>query len=121
MHVYISELLNFRKISLKATGENFLFSFVTFSKFGIVLFEWDLGMFMYKPSIPINSNSSNFSCFCSLFFFTTHKESQSVLNSPRTSTVVNQAPESMQSEDSRQHPASESRNDDNSLGCVSTH
>ncbi|NXI67622.1 CTIP endonuclease, partial [Anseranas semipalmata] len=39
-----------------------------------------------------------------------------VLNSPRTSTVVNQAPESMQSEDSRKHPASESRNDDNSLG-----
>uniref|UniRef100_A0A8C3CVZ9 DNA endonuclease RBBP8 n=1 Tax=Cairina moschata TaxID=8855 RepID=A0A8C3CVZ9_CAIMO len=45
-------------------------------------------------------------------------ESQSVLNSPRTSTVVNQAPESMQSEDSRQHPASESRNDDNSLGFL---
>ncbi|KAI6075067.1 DNA endonuclease RBBP8 [Aix galericulata] len=45
-------------------------------------------------------------------------ESQSVLNSPRTSTVVNQAPESLQSEDSRQHPASESRNDDNSLGFL---
>lgn len=45
-------------------------------------------------------------------------ESQSVLNSPRTSTVVNQAPESMQTEDSRQHPASESRNDDNSLGFL---
>lgn len=45
-------------------------------------------------------------------------ESQSVLNSPCTSTVVNQAPESMQSEDSRQHPASESRNDDNSLGFL---
>ncbi|XP_040403775.1 DNA endonuclease RBBP8 [Cygnus olor] len=45
-------------------------------------------------------------------------ESQSVLNSPRTNTVVNQAPESVQSEDSRQHPASESRNDDNSLGFL---
>ncbi|EOB08787.1 Retinoblastoma-binding protein 8, partial [Anas platyrhynchos] len=46
------------------------------------------------------------------------QDESSVLNSPRTSTVVNQAPESMQSEDSRQHPASESRNDDNSLGFL---
>ncbi|XP_066848952.1 DNA endonuclease RBBP8 isoform X1 [Anser cygnoides] len=45
-------------------------------------------------------------------------ESQSVLNSPHTNTVVNQAPECVQSEDSRQHPASESRNDDNSLGFL---
>ncbi|XP_035174887.1 DNA endonuclease RBBP8 [Oxyura jamaicensis] len=45
-------------------------------------------------------------------------ETQSVLNSPRTNAVVNQAPESMQSEDLKQHPASESRNDDNSLGFL---
>ncbi|XP_068860704.1 DNA endonuclease RBBP8 isoform X1 [Aphelocoma coerulescens] len=43
-------------------------------------------------------------------------ESQSVLNLPLTNTVMSQASESMQSEDSRKHPASESRNDDNNLG-----
>ncbi|KAM6445297.1 DNA endonuclease RBBP8 [Rhynochetos jubatus] len=43
-------------------------------------------------------------------------ESQSVLSPPRTNTVMSQSPESMQSEDSRKHPASESRNDDNNLG-----
>ncbi|XP_074735512.1 DNA endonuclease RBBP8 isoform X1 [Strix uralensis] len=43
-------------------------------------------------------------------------ESQSVLSPPRTNTVMSQAPESMQSEDSRKHLASESRNDDNNLG-----
>ncbi|XP_009949095.1 PREDICTED: DNA endonuclease RBBP8 [Leptosomus discolor] len=43
-------------------------------------------------------------------------ESQSVLSPPCTNTVMSQAPESMQSEDSRKHPASESRNDDNNLG-----
>ncbi|KAK2517929.1 hypothetical protein Q9233_012850 [Columba guinea] len=43
-------------------------------------------------------------------------ESQSVLSPPRTNTVMSQAPESTQSEDSRKHPASESRNDDNNLG-----
>ncbi|XP_040442966.1 DNA endonuclease RBBP8 [Falco naumanni] len=43
-------------------------------------------------------------------------ESQSVLSPPCTNTVMSQAPESMQSEDSRKHPASESRNDDNDLG-----
>ncbi|XP_010289006.1 PREDICTED: DNA endonuclease RBBP8, partial [Phaethon lepturus] len=43
-------------------------------------------------------------------------ESQSVLSPPCTNTLVSQAPESMQSEDSRKHPASESRNDDNNLG-----
>ncbi|XP_050746989.1 DNA endonuclease RBBP8 [Gymnogyps californianus] len=43
-------------------------------------------------------------------------ESQSVLSPPHTNTVMSQAPESMQSEDSRKHPASESRNDDNNLG-----
>lgn len=41
-------------------------------------------------------------------------DSQSVLNLPLT--VVSQASESMQSEDSRKHPTSESRNDDNNLG-----
>ncbi|KAI1243333.1 hypothetical protein IHE44_0000928 [Lamprotornis superbus] len=46
-------------------------------------------------------------------------ESQSVLNLPLTNTVMSQAPESMQSEDSRKHPASESRNDDNNLGTES--
>ncbi|OPJ83366.1 hypothetical protein AV530_006274 [Patagioenas fasciata monilis] len=43
-------------------------------------------------------------------------ESQSVLSPPRTNTVMSQAPESTQSEDSRKHPTSESRNDDNNLG-----
>ncbi|XP_063251551.1 DNA endonuclease RBBP8 [Prinia subflava] len=43
-------------------------------------------------------------------------ESQSVLNLPLTNTVMSQASESVQSEDSRKHPASESRNDDNNLG-----
>ncbi|XP_009706206.1 PREDICTED: DNA endonuclease RBBP8 [Cariama cristata] len=43
-------------------------------------------------------------------------ESQSVLSPPCTNTVMSQAPESMQSEDSRKHPASESRNDDSNLG-----
>ncbi|XP_074998091.1 DNA endonuclease RBBP8 [Calonectris borealis] len=43
-------------------------------------------------------------------------ESQNVLSPPCTNTVMSQAPESMQSEDSRKHPASESRNDDNNLG-----
>ncbi|NXW61325.1 CTIP endonuclease, partial [Eurystomus gularis] len=42
-------------------------------------------------------------------------DSQSVLSPPCTNTVVSQAPESMQPEDSRKPPASESRNDDNKL------
>ncbi|NXS10208.1 CTIP endonuclease, partial [Neodrepanis coruscans] len=44
------------------------------------------------------------------------QEESSVLNLPHTNTVMSQAPESMHSEDSRKHPASESRNDDNDLG-----
>ncbi|XP_021244689.1 DNA endonuclease RBBP8 isoform X2 [Numida meleagris] len=43
-------------------------------------------------------------------------ESQSVLSSPHTSTAMNQAPESIHCEDLRKHSASESRNEDNSLG-----
>ncbi|XP_010154428.1 PREDICTED: DNA endonuclease RBBP8, partial [Eurypyga helias] len=43
-------------------------------------------------------------------------ESQSVLSPPCTNTAMSQAPESMQSEDSRRQPASESRSDDNNLG-----
>ncbi|KAM6089084.1 DNA endonuclease RBBP8 [Chlamydotis macqueenii] len=43
-------------------------------------------------------------------------EPQSVLSPPCTNAVMSQAPESMQSEDPRKHPASESRNDDNNLG-----
>ncbi|XP_075600357.1 DNA endonuclease RBBP8 [Balearica regulorum gibbericeps] len=43
-------------------------------------------------------------------------ESHSVLSPPHTNAVMSQAPESMQSEDSRKHPASESRNDGNNLG-----
>lgn len=66
-----------------------------------------------------NFKSNIFSHLFSLFFFTICKESQSVLNLPLTNTVMSQASESMQSEDSRKHPASESRNDNN-LGCVST-
>lgn len=67
-----------------------------------------------------NLKSSIFSHFFSLFSFTTCKESQSVLNLPLSNAVMSQASESMQSEDSRKQPASESRNDDNNLGCVST-
>ncbi|NXG74564.1 CTIP endonuclease, partial [Baryphthengus martii] len=44
------------------------------------------------------------------------ESSQSVLSPPHTNTVMSQAPENMQSEDSRKHPASESRNGDNNLG-----
>ncbi|NWY98272.1 CTIP endonuclease, partial [Loxia curvirostra] len=44
------------------------------------------------------------------------EEESSVLNLPLTNTVTSQASESMQCEDSRKHPASESRNDDNTLG-----
>ncbi|NXA78676.1 CTIP endonuclease, partial [Thryothorus ludovicianus] len=44
------------------------------------------------------------------------ESSPSVLNLPLTNTVMSQASETMQSEDSRKHPASESRNDDNNLG-----
>ncbi|KFQ80381.1 DNA endonuclease RBBP8 [Phoenicopterus ruber ruber] len=44
------------------------------------------------------------------------QEESSVLSPPRPNAVMSQAPESMQSEDSRKHPASEPRNDDNNLG-----
>ncbi|NWQ68872.1 CTIP endonuclease, partial [Neopipo cinnamomea] len=44
------------------------------------------------------------------------QEESSVLNLPHTNTVMSQAPESMQTEDSRKHPASESRHDDSNLG-----
>ncbi|NWR86705.1 CTIP endonuclease, partial [Furnarius figulus] len=44
------------------------------------------------------------------------QEESSVLNLPHTNTVMSQAQESMQSEDSRKHLVSESRNDDNNLG-----
>ncbi|NWQ89211.1 CTIP endonuclease, partial [Burhinus bistriatus] len=44
------------------------------------------------------------------------QEESSVLSPPCTNTVMSQAPESMQSENSRKHPASEPRNDDNNLG-----
>ncbi|OXB56398.1 hypothetical protein ASZ78_004931 [Callipepla squamata] len=50
---------------------------------------------------------------------TDESESQSVLSSPHTSTAVHQAPDSMHSEDSKKHSASESRNEDNSVGCPS--
>ncbi|NWU54085.1 CTIP endonuclease, partial [Dromas ardeola] len=44
------------------------------------------------------------------------QDESSVLSPTCTNTVMSQAPESMQSENSRKHPASESRNDDNNLG-----
>ncbi|NXA59719.1 CTIP endonuclease, partial [Mohoua ochrocephala] len=44
------------------------------------------------------------------------EDESSVLNLPLTNTVMSQASESMQAEDSRKLPASESRNDDNNLG-----
>ncbi|NXY69923.1 CTIP endonuclease, partial [Glareola pratincola] len=44
------------------------------------------------------------------------QDEPSVLSPPCTNTVMSQDAESMQSENSRKHPASESRNDDNNLG-----
>ncbi|NWH55952.1 CTIP endonuclease, partial [Geococcyx californianus] len=44
------------------------------------------------------------------------QEESSVPSPPHINTVMSQAPENVQSEDSRKHPASESRNDDNNLG-----
>ncbi|NXA20100.1 CTIP endonuclease, partial [Ibidorhyncha struthersii] len=44
------------------------------------------------------------------------QEESSVLSPPCTNTVTSRAPETMQSENSRKQPASESRNDDNNLG-----
>ncbi|KFV39821.1 DNA endonuclease RBBP8 [Tyto alba] len=44
------------------------------------------------------------------------QEETSVLSPPHTNTAMSQPPESMQSEDSRKHPDSESRDDDNNLG-----
>ncbi|NXQ86865.1 CTIP endonuclease, partial [Nyctibius grandis] len=44
------------------------------------------------------------------------QEESSILSPPCTNTVMSQGPENMQSEDSRKHPDSESRNDDNNLG-----
>ncbi|NXN09680.1 CTIP endonuclease, partial [Indicator maculatus] len=44
------------------------------------------------------------------------ESSQNVLSPPHTNTALSQATESVQAEDSRKHPASESRNDDNNLG-----
>lgn len=72
------------------------------------------------PAKHISNLKSNIFSHFSLFSFTTCKESQSVLNLPLTNAVMSQASESMQSEESRKQPASESRNDDNNLGCVST-
>lgn len=86
----------------------------------MVPFEWVFRVFMYKPSIFLIFNSNTFSHFLSLLSFTTCKESQSVLSPPCTNTAMSWAPETMQSENSRKYPASESRNDDNNLGCVYT-
>ncbi|KGL94613.1 DNA endonuclease RBBP8 [Charadrius vociferus] len=44
------------------------------------------------------------------------QDESSVLSPPCTNTAISRAPETMQSENSRKHPASESRNDDNNLG-----
>ncbi|NWI21514.1 CTIP endonuclease, partial [Crypturellus soui] len=44
------------------------------------------------------------------------QEESSVLSPPAHNTVTSQDPESLRSEDSRKHPASESTNDDNILG-----
>lgn len=83
-------------------------------------FEWVFMVFVCTPNVFVIFNSNGFSHFLSLFSFTTCKESQRVLSPPHTNTVMSQAPDSMQCEDSRKHPVSESRNDDNNLGCVST-
>ncbi|NWU27247.1 CTIP endonuclease, partial [Dyaphorophyia castanea] len=72
-----------------------------------------------KPRVggyPVPKPSFNLAAVVAETIGLSVEEESSVLNLPLTNTVMSQASESMQSEDSRKHPASESRNDDNNLG-----
>ncbi|NWZ62432.1 CTIP endonuclease, partial [Acrocephalus arundinaceus] len=72
-----------------------------------------------KPRVggyPVPKPSFNLAAVVAETIGLSVEEEPSVLNLPLTNTVMSQASESMQSEDSRKHPASESRNDDNNLG-----
>ncbi|NXI83921.1 CTIP endonuclease, partial [Rhipidura dahli] len=72
-----------------------------------------------KPKVggyPVPKPSFNLAAVVAETIGLSVEEESSVLNLPLTNTVMSQASESMQSEDSRKHPASESRNDDNTLG-----
>ncbi|NXC54655.1 CTIP endonuclease, partial [Aleadryas rufinucha] len=72
-----------------------------------------------KPRVggyPVPKPSFNLAAVVAETIGLSIEEESSVLNLPLTNTVMSQASENMQSEDSRKHPASESRNDDNNLG-----
>ncbi|NXB37891.1 CTIP endonuclease, partial [Eulacestoma nigropectus] len=72
-----------------------------------------------KPRVggyPVPKPSFNLAAVVAETIGLSVEEESSVLNLPLTNTVMSQASESMQSEDSRKLPASESRNDDNNLG-----
>ncbi|NWV07348.1 CTIP endonuclease, partial [Ptilonorhynchus violaceus] len=72
-----------------------------------------------KPRVggyPVPKPSFNLAAVVAETIGLSVEEESSVLNLPLSNTVMSQASESMQSEDSRKHPASESRNDDNNLG-----
>ncbi|NXY84535.1 CTIP endonuclease, partial [Alcedo cyanopectus] len=65
---------------------------------------------------PVPKPSFNLAAVVAETIGLTVQEESSVLSPPCSDAGMSQAPEGMQSEDSRKHPASESRNDDSSLG-----
>ncbi|NXY04556.1 CTIP endonuclease, partial [Pteruthius melanotis] len=72
-----------------------------------------------KPRVggyPVPKPSFNLAAVVAETIGLSVEEESSVLILPLTNTVMSQASESVQSEDSRKHPASEPRNDDNNLG-----
>ncbi|NXM02553.1 CTIP endonuclease, partial [Tyrannus savana] len=72
-----------------------------------------------KPRVggyPVPKPSVNLAAVVAETIGLSVQEESSVLNLPHTNTVMSQALEIMQTEDSRKHPASESRNDDSNLG-----
>ncbi|NXV10903.1 CTIP endonuclease, partial [Cepphus grylle] len=72
-----------------------------------------------KPRIggyPVPKPSFNLAAVVAETIGLAVQDESSVLSPPCTNTVMSQAPESMQPENSRKHPASESRNDDSNLG-----
>ncbi|NXY15272.1 CTIP endonuclease, partial [Atrichornis clamosus] len=72
-----------------------------------------------KPRVggyPVPKPSFNLAAVVAETIGLSVQEESSVLNLPLTNTVMSQASESVQSEESRKHPASESRIDDSNLG-----
>ncbi|NXN43283.1 CTIP endonuclease, partial [Rhinoptilus africanus] len=65
---------------------------------------------------PVSKPSFNLAAVVAETIGLAVQDESSVLSPSCTNTVMSQAPESMQSENSRKQPASESRNDDNNLG-----